>query len=258
MLRFDSESMSNQKVAIITGGGRGIGAAAAKLAAARGFAVCVNYRQNHEAAAGVVGEIKTAGGHAVAIPADVSVEAEIVRLFEACTDALGPVTALVNSAGIIETQMRVEQMDSGRLQRVFAANVFGPFLCAREAVRRMSTKHGGRGGSIVNVSSKASVYGSPHEYVDYAATKGALDTLTIGLAREVATEGIRVNAVRAGHIYTEFHALGGEPNRVERVKNDVPMKRGGQPEEVAEGIVWLLSDEASYVTGALLDVTGGR
>jgi NAD(P)-dependent dehydrogenase (short-subunit alcohol dehydrogenase family) len=250
--------MAHNKVVIITGGGRGIGAAAATLAAARGFAVCVNYRQNHEAAAGVVAGIEAAGGRAVAVPADVSVEPEVVRLFEVCTEVLGPVTGLVNSAGVIETQMRVEQMDSGRLQRVFAANVFGPFLCSREAVRRMSTRHGGRGGSIVNVSSKASVYGSPHEYVDYAATKGALDTMTIGLAREVATEGIRVNAVRAGHIYTEFHVLGGEPNRVERVKHDVPMKRGGQPEEVAEGIVWLLSDEASYVTGALLDVTGGR
>ena len=178
--------------------------------------------------------------------------------FDECDKALGPLTALVNCAGIIETQMRVDEMDGGRLQRVFATNVFGPFLCSREAVRRMSTRYGGQGGAIVNVSSLASVYGSPHEYVDYAASKGAFDTLTTGLAREVATEGIRVNVVRVGHIYTEFHALGGEPDRVERVKEDVPMKRGGRPDEVAQAIVWLLSDEASYITGTRLDVSGGR
>ena len=246
------------KVAIITGGGRGIGAATARLAAARGYAVCVNYRSNREAAAGVVHDIETAGGRAVAIAADMSVEADVVRLFRECDQALGPLSALVNSAGIIERQMRVDEMDAGRLQRVFATNVVGPFLCSREAVRRMSTRHGGRGGAIVNVSSLASVYGSPNEYVDYAATKGAIDTLTTGLAREVATEGIRVNVVRAGHIYTDFHALGGEPDRVDRVKADVPMKRGGRPEEVAQAIMWLLSDEASYVTGTRLDVAGGR
>ena len=246
------------KVAIITGGGRGIGAATARLAASRGYAVCVNYRSNHEAAASVVHDIEAAGGRAVTIAADMSVEADIVRLFRECDQALGPVSALVNSAGIIERQMRVDEMDAGRLQRVFATNVFGPFLCSREAVRRMSTRHGGRGGAIVNVSSLASVYGSPNEYVDYAATKGAIDTLTTGLAREVATEGIRVNVVRAGHIYTDFHALGGEPDRVDRVKADVPMKRGGRPDEVAQAIVWLLSDEASYVTGTRLDVSGGR
>jgi NAD(P)-dependent dehydrogenase (short-subunit alcohol dehydrogenase family) len=246
------------RVVLITGGGRGIGAATARLAAQRGYAVCVNHRTNLAAATSVVSEIHAAGGHAVAIAADVSVETDIVRLFQDCDRALGPLSALVNSAGIIETQMRVDEMDGGRLQRVFATNVFGPFLCSREAVRRMSTRYGGRGGAIVNVSSLASVYGSPHEYVDYAASKGAVDTLTTGLAREVATEGIRVNVVRAGHIYTEFHALGGEPDRVERVKADVPMKRGGQPEEVAQAIVWLLSDDASYVTGARLDVSGGR
>lgn len=247
-----------EKVAVITGGGRGIGAATARLAASRGYAVCVNYRSNHEAAASIVHDIETAGGRAVAIAADMSVEADVVRLFQECDQALGPLSALVNSAGIIERQMRVDEMDAGRLRRVFATNVFGPFLCSREAVRRMSTRHGGRGGAIVNVSSLASVYGSPNEYVDYAATKGAIDTMTTGLAREVATEGIRVNVVRAGHIYTEFHALGGEPDRVERVKADVPMKRGGRPEEVAQAIVWLLSDEASYVTGTRLDVAGGR
>jgi NAD(P)-dependent dehydrogenase (short-subunit alcohol dehydrogenase family) len=245
-------------VVIITGGGRGIGAATARLAALRGYAVCVNYRQRQDAAEAVVADIEAGGGRAVAIAADMAVEADIVRLFEQCAGTLGTPTALVNSAAIIEAQMRVDQMDDARLQRMFATNVFGPFLCAREAVRRMSTRHGGSGGAIVNVSSGASKYGSPNEYVDYAATKGAIDTMTIGLAREVATEGIRVNAVRAGHIYTEFHALGGEPDRVERVKGDVPMKRGGQPDEVARAIVWLLSDEASYVTGALLDVSGGR
>jgi NAD(P)-dependent dehydrogenase (short-subunit alcohol dehydrogenase family) len=246
------------KVVIITGAGRGIGAATARLAASGGYAVCVNYRSNREAAAGVVSDIEMAGGRAVAVAADMSVEADVVRLFAECDRALGPLSALVNSAGIIERQMRVDEMDGGRLQRVFATNVFGPFLCSREAVRRMSTRHGGRGGAIVNVSSLASVYGSPGEYVDYAATKGAIDTLTTGLAREVATEGIRVNVVRAGHIYTEFHALGGEPDRVERVKADVPMKRGGRPDEVAQAIMWLLSDEASYVTGTRLDVSGGR
>jgi NAD(P)-dependent dehydrogenase (short-subunit alcohol dehydrogenase family) len=250
--------LTPDRVLLVTGGGRGIGAATARLAAARGFAVAVNYRSNSEAAAKVVAEIEASGGRAVAIGADVAVEADVVRLFEQCDRSLGTLSALVNSAGIIEKQMRVDGMDAGRLQRVFATNVFGPFLCSREAVRRMSTRHGGRGGSIVNVSSLASVYGSPNEYVDYAATKGAVDTLTTGLAREVATEGIRVNVVRAGHIYTEFHALGGEPDRVERVKADVPMKRGGRPEEVAQAIVWLLSDEASYVTGTRLDVSGGR
>jgi NAD(P)-dependent dehydrogenase (short-subunit alcohol dehydrogenase family) len=246
------------EVLLVTGGGRGIGAATARLAATRGFAVCVNYRRDRDAADAVVRDIEAAGGRAVAVAADVAVESEVVRLFRECDEQLGVLTALVNSAGIIEKQMRVDDMDAGRLQRVFATNVFGPFLCCREAVRRMSTRHGGRGGSIVNVSSLASVYGSPNEYVDYAATKGALDTLTTGLAREVATEEIRVNVVRAGHIYTEFHALGGEPDRVERVKADVPMKRGGQPEEVAQAIVWLLSREASYVTGTRLDVSGGR
>jgi NAD(P)-dependent dehydrogenase (short-subunit alcohol dehydrogenase family) len=250
--------LTPHKVLLVTGGGRGIGAATARLAAERGFAVAVNYRRDAKAAAQVVADIEAAGGRAVAIPADVAVEADVVRLFQECDRSLGTLSALVNSAGIIEKQMRVEDMDTGRLQRVFATNVYGPFLCSREAVRRMSTKHGGQGGSIVNVSSLASVYGSPNEYVDYAATKGALDTLTTGLAREVATEGIRVNVVRAGHIYTEFHALGGEPDRVERVKADVPMKRGGQPEEVAQAIVWLLSEQASYVTGTRLDVSGGR
>jgi NAD(P)-dependent dehydrogenase (short-subunit alcohol dehydrogenase family) len=243
---------------LITGASRGIGAATAKLASQRGYAVCVNYRQNEAAANQVVGEIVAAGGRAVAVAADISIEADVVRLFKTCDRQLGRVSALVNNAGIIETQMRVEQMDADRIRRVLATNVIGSFLCAREAVRRMSTKHGGAGGAIVNVSSGAAKVGSPGEYVDYAASKGAIDTFTIGLAKEVALEGIRVNAVRAGFIYTELHASGGEPNRVERVKELVPMKRGGQPEEVASAILWLLSDEASYTSGSFIDVAGGK
>jgi len=245
-------------VILITGASRGIGAATARLAAERGYAVCVNYRRHQQAAEAVVTAIEAAQGRAVAVQADVSIEADVLRLFAECDTSLGTLTALVNNAAILETQTRVESIDAARLQRVLATNVIGPFLCAREAVKRMSTKHGGPGGAIVNVSSGASRFGSPNEYVDYAASKGALDTFTIGLAKEVATEGIRVNAVLAGHIYTELHASGGEPDRVERVKAQVPMGRGGQPEEVARAILWLLSDEASYTTGALVDVAGGK
>ena len=190
--------------------------------------------------------------------ADVSVESDVVRLFETSEKILGTLSALVNNAGILETQMRVDEMDAARLQRVLSTNVVGSFMCAREAVRRLSTKHGGAGGAIVNVSSGAARLGSPGEYVDYAASKGAIDTLTIGLAGEVAQEGIRVNAVRPGFIYTEMHASGGEPDRVDRVKAFVPMRRGGQPEEVARAILWLLSDSASFTTGAFIDVTGGK
>lgn len=243
---------------LVTGGGRGIGAVTATLAARRGYSVCVNFRQNRVAAERVVASIQADGGRAIAVAGDVSNEADVVALFDTCVNTLGSIAALVNNAGILETQMRVDQMDAGRLTRVFATNVVGAFLCAREAVKCMSTRHGGSGGAIVNVSSGASRLGSPGEYVDYAASKGALDTMTIGLAREVAQEGIRVNAVRAGFIYTEIHALGGEPNRVERVKEMVPMKRGGQPEEVAAAILWLLSDEASYTTGSFIDVAGGK
>ena len=243
---------------IVTGGSRGIGGATAVMAGGLGFSVAVNYLQDRIAAESVVKTIVDGGGRAVAIQGDVSVEADVLRLFEESDRQLGPLTALVNNAGILETQMRVETMDAGRLQRVFATNVIGSFLCAREAVKRMSTAHGGRGGAIVNVSSKASQIGSPNEYVDYAASKGALDTLTLGLSKEVAEEGIRVNAVRAGFIYTEIHARGGEPNRVDRVKVFVPMKRGGTADEVARAILWLLSDEASYTTGSFIDVTGGR
>jgi NAD(P)-dependent dehydrogenase (short-subunit alcohol dehydrogenase family) len=245
-------------ILLVTGGARGIGAATARLAAARGYDVCVNYRRNGTAAAKVVADIETAGRRAVAVAADVSVEADVVRLFEQCDSRLGRVDALVNNAAILETQRRLEALDASRIMRILATNVLGPFICAREAVKRMSTKHGGRGGAIVNVSSGAARLGSPNEYIDYAASKGALDTMTTGLAKEVAGEGIRVNAVRAGHVYTELHASGGEPDRVERVKHLVAMKRGGQPEEIAHAILWLLSDEASFTTGAFLDVAGGN
>ena len=246
------------KALIVTGGGRGIGAATARLAAERGYAVCVNYLRNREAADAVVKSIEAAGGRAIAVAADVAKEADVTRLFETSDQALGPLAGLVNNAGILETQMRVDTMDAARLHRVFATNVVGAFLCAREAVRRLSTRHGGHGGGIVNVSSGAARLGSAGEYVDYAASKGAIDTFTIGLAREVAAEGIRVNAVRGGFIYTEIHASGGEPDRVERVKEFVPMKRGGTADEVARAILWLLSDEASYTTGSFIDVTGGK
>jgi NAD(P)-dependent dehydrogenase (short-subunit alcohol dehydrogenase family) len=243
---------------VITGGSRGIGAATARLAAERGYQVCVNFRSNRAAAESVVAEIEAAGGRAIAVRADVSVETDVVRLFETVDATLGRVTALVNNAGILERQTRVDAMDADRITRVLATNVTGAFICAREAVRRMSTHRGDGGGAIVNVSSRAAQLGAPGEYVDYAASKAALDALTIGLAREVAGEGIRVNGVRAGIIYTEIHASGGEPGRVDRIGPTLPMRRGGDAIEVARAILWLLSDEASYSTGTFIDVAGGR
>jgi NAD(P)-dependent dehydrogenase (short-subunit alcohol dehydrogenase family) len=245
------------QVIIVTGGSRGIGAATSRLAAERGYSVCVNYHENTAAAKDVVEDIERQGGRAIALQADVSVEADILRMFETVDVELGSPAALVNNAAILGPRIRIEEIDAERIHRVFAVNVTGSFLCAREAVRRMSTENGGKGGAIVNVSSGAATLGSPGVYVDYAASKGAIDTFTIGLAKEVADEGIRVNAVRPGFIYTDIHATFGEPDRVDRLASTVPMKRGGQPEEVANAILWLLSEEASYTTGAILDVSGG-
>ena len=247
-----------QPVMIVTGGSRGIGAATAKMAAARGFSVCINYLRSHDQAEAVALGIRQGGGTAVTVAADVSQEAEVVRLFTTVDESLGPVTALVNNAGILETQSRVEDMTADRIRRALATNVVGYFLCAREAVRRMSVRRGGEGGAIVNVSSVAAKLGAAGEYVDYAASKAAIEALTIGLSQEVAGVGIRVNGVRPGFIYTDIHASGGEPGRVDRIKASIPMMRGGQPDEVARAILWLLSDEASYSTGTFIDISGGR
>jgi NAD(P)-dependent dehydrogenase (short-subunit alcohol dehydrogenase family) len=246
------------KVLIVTGGSRGIGAATARIAGRRGYAVCVNFLKNKVAAKQIVDKINADGGQAIAVGADISKEEEVLELFSTVDDSLGKISALVNNAGILESQMRIEDMDAMRLNRVFLTNITGSILCAREAVKRMSIKNGGNGGTIVNLSSAAARLGSPGEYIDYAASKGAIDTFTRGLAQEVAEEGIRVNAVRPGVIETDIHASGGEPGRVERIKDTIPLKRGGKPEEVARAIMWLLSSESSYTTGALLEVSGGR
>jgi NAD(P)-dependent dehydrogenase (short-subunit alcohol dehydrogenase family) len=238
---------------LVTGGGRGIGAATALLAAERGFKVCVNYRQDRDSAASLAKKI---GG--IAVQADVSSEGEVERLFRETDEKLGRIAALVNNAGIVDQGTRVEKMTAARIARILAVNVTGSILCAREAIKRMSTRHGGPGGAIVNVSSIASKLGGPGEYVDYAASKGAIDTFTIGLAKEVAGEGIRVNGVRPGLIRTEIHLASGDPARVERIGATVPLGRPGEAEEVARAILWLVSDEASYLSGALVDVSGGR
>jgi NAD(P)-dependent dehydrogenase (short-subunit alcohol dehydrogenase family) len=243
---------------LITGGGRGIGAATARLAAARGYSVAANYLNDERAANAVVSEIRASGGSAAAIRADVSHESDVERLFREAERDLGPLSALVNNAGIVDLKARVDEIHEPRLQRMMAVNVIGSFLCAAEAVRRLSTLHGGRGGNIVNVSSAASKHGSPREYVDYAASKAAIDVFTLGLAREVAAEGIRVNAVRPGIIDTEIHASSGDPARARRLAPELPMHRPGTAEEVANAILWLVSDEASYCTGTILDVAGGR
>ncbi len=247
-----------QPIMLITGGSRGIGAATALLAAERGWQVAISYLGNASAADAVVAQIRDKGGQALAVQADVGIDEDVQRLFRTVDDKLGRLSSLVNNAGMLELQTRLDQMDLARWQRVFNANVFGSFLCAKEAVLRMSTRHGGGGGTIVNVSSAAARIGSPNEFIDYAAAKGAVDSMTIGLSKEVAAEGIRVNAVRPGLIYTDIHASAGEPGRVDRAKAGVPMQRGGTAAEVAEAIIWLASQHSSYVTGTLVDVTGGR
>lgn len=247
-----------QNVMLVTGGGRGIGAATARLAAARGYAVCVNYHQSRDAAEHVVASIVAAGGSAIAVQADVADESQVARLFTEIDNRLGPLRALVNNAGILEPQSRVQAMSADRVTRVLTTNVVSCFVCSRHAIQRMSTKQGGSGGAIVNVSSVAARLGAAGEYVDYAASKAAVDALTIGLSQEVAAEGIRVNAVRPGFIYTDIHARGGEPGRVDRIKANLPMRRGGTAEEVAHAILWLASDEASYSTDTFIDVAGGR
>lgn len=245
------------KVIIITGASRGIGAATARLAARQGYAVCINYKNQESAAQTLVKEIQASGGKAMAIAADVTNLQNVEHLFKQTELSFGSISALVNNAGIVAPQTRFENVDLERIQRLFDTNVFGTMLCTQQAIKSMSTLHGGQGGAIVNVSSAASRLGSAGEYVDYAATKGAVDSLTIGLSKELAGEGIRVNAVRPAFIYTDMHADGGEPDRVDRIKNNIPMQRGGQPEEVAAAIMWLLSEEASFTTGTFIDMAGG-
>jgi NAD(P)-dependent dehydrogenase (short-subunit alcohol dehydrogenase family) len=246
------------KVLLITGGSRGIGAATALLAATQGYRICINYLTDHQSAGGICSDVRALGADAFTAQADVSNEDEIVRLFARIDAELGPLTHLVNNAATIAQSSRVETMTEFRLLKMMMTNVVGPMLCSKQALLRMLPRHGGSGGSIVNVSSAASRIGAPNEYVDYAASKGALDTFTTGLAREVAGEGVRVNAVRPGCIFTDFHALSGDPERVSKLEPGIPMLRGGRAEEVAEAIVWLLSDKASYATGTFVDLAGGR
>ena len=253
-----STSSTPQRTVLVTGGGRGIGAATSLLCARHGWAVAVNYTSGEAAAAAIVAQIRAAGGSALAVQADVSDEAQVLAMFATIDRDLPPLGALVNNAGVVDVQARVDVMSLPRWQRMFAINVFGSFLCAREALKRLSTRHGGHGGAIVNLSSAASRIGAPGQYVDYAAAKGAIDVFTMGLAKEVALEGVRVNAVRPGIIETEIHASGGLPDRAKQMAPLVPMQRAGSAEEVAQAILWLMSDAASYTTGAIVDVTGGR
>ena len=248
----------SQPVILITGGSRGVGAATARLAAAAGYDVAISYVANEAAALAVVADVEAAGRRAIAVRADSASPDDVGRLFAAIDAAFGRLDVLVNNAAMLARQSRLEDLGFERMQRIFAVNAIGPMLCAQQAVARMSTRFGGRGGAVVNVSSASARLGSPGEYVDYAASKGALETFTTGFAKEVARDGIRVNCVRPGHIYTEMHASGGEPDRVDRVKDSIPMGRGGQPEEVARAILWLAGAEASFVTGTFLDVTGGK
>jgi len=250
--------VSQAKIAIITGSSRGIGQATAIELAARGYSICINYLTKEHTASEVLSNLNALGARAISVQADVSREQEVERLFETVDRELGPISALVNNAGILKQQMRVEDMTAERVNQVLTTNITSAFLCSKQAIVRMARKHGGRGGAIVNVSSAASRIGSPGEYVDYAASKGAIDSFTRGLALEVADEGIRVNCVRPGYIYTDMHADGGEPARVDRLADSIPMKRGGTPAEVANSIAWLLSKEASYVTGTFIDAAGGR
>jgi len=250
--------MSAARTLLVTGGSRGIGAEVVRMAAARGWRVAFSYVSNQAAADALAQEVQEAGGEAFAVQADVGHEADILRFFETVDRRFGRLDGLVNNAGVVDAKARVEEMSLARLERMIRINVIGSMLCAREAVKRMSTRTGGTGGAIVNLSSAAARLGSPGEYVDYAASKGAIDTFTVGLAREVAEDGIRVNAVRPGLVDTDIHASGGQPDRLQRIRGQIPMKREGKAGEIAAAVVWLLSDEASYCTGALLDVSGGR
>ena len=252
------DTASQAPLILVTGGSRGVGAATARLAAERGYDVAISFVANEAAAEAVAADVRALGRQALAVRADSADPAQVAQLFDAIDRHFGRIDVLVNNAAIIARQSRLEGLDFERMQRIFAVNAIGPMLCAQQAVRRMSQRHGGRGGVVINVSSASARLGSPNEYVDYAASKGALETFTTGLAKEVAREGIRVNGLRPGHIYTEMHASGGEPGRVDRVKDSIPMGRGGQPEEVARAILWLASAEASFVTGTFLDVTGGK
>lgn len=243
---------------LITGGSRGIGAATARLAAAQGYDVALSFVSNESAARAVAADVEALGRQALALRADSADPGQVAQMFAAIDQRFGRIDVLVNNAGMLAPQSRLEDLGFERMQRIFAVNAIGPILCAQQAVTRMSFRHNGRGGSVINISSASARLGSPNEYVDYAASKGALETFTTGFAKEVAREGIRVNCIRPGHIYTDLHASGGEPGRVDRVKESIPMGRGGQPEEIARAILWLASAEASFITGTFLDVTGGK